>query len=117
MGVNVNVPVAALSPEVHDSATTLLELTGKKWPLEDLAEAFLARFAELEKRFLEEERLPLDAYMARFPFVGQRAAVYHRDRQLEGTIAGVAEDGALLLACEGETVRIVSGEVIHVRPR
>jgi len=117
VGVNVNVPVSALSPDVHESATTMLELTGRMWSLSGLASEFLVRFSQLEERFVADGRLPLDAYLARFPFVGQRVAVYYRECRSEGLIAGVAEDGALLLDCGGETVRVVSGEVNHVRPR
>jgi BirA family biotin operon repressor/biotin-[acetyl-CoA-carboxylase] ligase len=117
VGINVNVPVSALSPDVHGSATTLLELTGRTWSLDALARGFLERFAELEAGPVLRGCLPLDEYLARFPFVGQRVAVYYRDRQIEGAIAGIDGDGALLADCEGQRVRVVSGEVIHVRPR
>ncbi len=117
IGLNVNVPVASLSEELHSSATTLLHLTGREWSLGDIAMRFLDRFAGFEESLVSSRKLPLAEYRSRFPFVGHRAAVYYLERQVEGTISGIDEDGALLMVSQGKTIRVVSGEVIHVRPR
>jgi BirA family biotin operon repressor/biotin-[acetyl-CoA-carboxylase] ligase len=117
LGVNVNTRLDELSPEVADIATTLLEETGREHSRIELAGAFLARFADLEREFLREPVLPLDRYLRYFPFVGRPVRVTVRGAVLESTISGVASDGALLLAGPEGDLRITTGEVTHVRPQ
>jgi len=116
IGVNVNVMPRDLDPEVHAIATTLLEQRGSATALEDLLAHFLARFAALEADFVKDPSLPVDRYLRYFPYVGERVRVTDGGQKLQAPIAGIAADGALLLQGEGgEPIRIVTGEVIHVR--
>jgi BirA family transcriptional regulator, biotin operon repressor / biotin---[acetyl-CoA-carboxylase] ligase len=116
IGVNVNVTSQELAPEVRPIATTLQEQLGRTTDLQDLAASFLVRFAELEADFIESPSLPLDRYMRYFPSVGERVRVERNGEELVAPIAGVASDGALLLqGDDGESIRITTGEVTHVR--
>lgn len=116
IGVNVNVMPDDLAPEIRPIATTLLVQCGSPTNIESLLAAFLVRFVALETTFVESPALPLERYLRYFPFVGERVAVQWCGQELVAPIVGVAEDGALLLQGEdGETVRITTGEVTHVR--
>jgi len=115
VGLNVNCRVQELPPDLRLTAATMLDLTGRTWPIEALAVEFLSGFAVLESRFIAQKSIPVDAYMDRMWGIGRAVAVHGAGRQISGTIAAVAGDGALLLDCRGVRTRVLSGEVVHVR--
>ncbi len=116
IGVNVNVHCRDLAPEVHATATTLLDQRGRHTDHEELLAVFLERFAGLEAAFVEAPTLPRERYLRYFPFVGQPVRVQRHGQEVVAPVAGIGADGALLLAGDGgETMRITTGEVTHVR--
>lgn len=116
IGVNVNVHCRALAPEVHATATTLLDRLGHGTDLTELAATFLARFALLEAAFVVAPTLPRERYLRYFPYIGHRVQVQQQGHDVVAPIAGIAADGALLLAMDsGDTMRVTTGEIIHVR--
>ena len=117
-GINANGPIAGLPGELQETATSLRAETGKLHELGHLAAHFLAELGRLEAAFEADPALPVDDYMAFYPFVGTRVAAQLPGGSVEGDIVRVANDGTLVLSGQGgEEVRVTSGEVIHVRSK
>lgn len=118
LGLNVNTTVDQLSPEVADTATTLLAETGCRFAIEELAGAFLSEFVALEKKFEADPQLPVDEYMEYFPFVGSEVDIAFPNRSVTGKVRRVGGDGALIISTAGDPERrISSGEVKNVRSK
>lgn len=118
IGLNVNTTPADLPVELREIATSLLVETGQRQDMDEIAARFLARLHPLEESFVENPVLPRELFLAWFPFVGTLVSVQYGGRVLEAPVAGVGEDGALLLSGKkGETIRISAGEVTHAGTR
>ncbi len=113
IGVNVNIPTAALPVELRASATSLLHELGHELDLESLLDALLLRF---EARYVElcsagPEPL-LAAWRAAPNLLGQRVRVAAPAEVLEGIAHDLDVDGALLLRLpSGEFRRVIAADV------
>jgi BirA family biotin operon repressor/biotin-[acetyl-CoA-carboxylase] ligase len=112
IGLNVNIRVGAFDPTHRTSATSLREETGRELAREDLFLAVCESFASWYDLFLREGFEPLRlAWLARSDMAGKRVRVRFREEVREGVVAGIDQDGALLLADgQGKVVRIVAGD-------
>lgn len=104
LGFGVNL---ALAPALPDRATAALGAV----PPERFAHALLAALGSWLDRHAAEGLAPvLRAWMEAGPAPGTPLAIRQGDRLVEGRYHGLAADGALLLAQEGITHRILAGE-------
>jgi BirA family transcriptional regulator, biotin operon repressor / biotin---[acetyl-CoA-carboxylase] ligase len=101
IGVNVAIRPEELPAELRDRAGTL----GRR--PEDVEAVLHALLAALGPRLAEPSEAVLDALRARDALLGRRVAW----DQGEGTGAGIADDGALLVVAAGGLVRLDAGEV------
>jgi BirA family biotin operon repressor/biotin-[acetyl-CoA-carboxylase] ligase len=118
VGVNLNVDPADFPEEFRDRATSLSAACGR--PIDRLA---------FTRRLFESLEEVLDAHAeggfaklrprfdALFRMTGRRVRVRDLDgSESAGRVAGVADDGALLLdADDGSTLRVVAGDVTLVK--
>lgn len=113
-GINVNWRRGQMPPEIAGGATSLADLRGSPVDRVALLGSLLARLdAELEA--LERGRSPVPRVGAASALDGRRVTVDVGGTQLEGTAAGIAEDGALLLDTGVGRLALSVGEVVRVR--
>lgn len=119
IGVNLNIERSELPEEFRDRATSLRSHVGHKI---DRAAFVRQLFSCLEEVLDLHARKGFTAllprYEARFSMQGQSVRVSEIGGSiLLGTARGIGEDGALELErSDGETVRVIAGDVTLVRP-
>jgi BirA family biotin operon repressor/biotin-[acetyl-CoA-carboxylase] ligase len=117
MGVNVDWRDVERPAGLAASTTSLAEEAGgpvDRWELfARLVDVFGTRY----RAWTRDPAAFLDAYRRRCLTIGQRISVDAAGRPVRGIAAGVADDGALEVRTEaGVTLRLVAGDVAHVRP-
>lgn len=110
VGIGVNVVAA---PEGLGRPVVCLADLGVAADAEDVAAAFLARFADWVERYRAAGFGPVRAaWLAAGPAVGAWLSVQHGAERLEGGFVGLRDDGALLLDVAGRVVAVSGGEVL-----
>jgi BirA family biotin operon repressor/biotin-[acetyl-CoA-carboxylase] ligase len=112
IGLNVNMAGTAFDPAYRAGATSLKEETGETYLREEVA-VRLCREVEKWYGLLLREGFPpvRDRWLGRSEMSGQRVRILFRDELQEGVVAGLADDGALLLADPlGSVRRITAGD-------
>jgi BirA family biotin operon repressor/biotin-[acetyl-CoA-carboxylase] ligase len=115
IGLNVSVSVAAMSAVDQpwtDLETALGRSVSRNWLVGRLLGVLLSALCEFEQRGLASF---LGEWQARDVFAGRRVVLQLPDGEVCGMARGVDQDGALLLARNGELHRYHSGEV-SLRP-
>jgi BirA family biotin operon repressor/biotin-[acetyl-CoA-carboxylase] ligase len=113
IGVNVNMALEEFN-ETFGVATSLKIELDRELPREDLTAKLLAG---LEKWYLiftgKGFTLIRDAWIALSDMMGRDVVVHSMDKVEKGRVAGLDEDGALLLSKEkGQMERIIAGDII-----
>jgi len=114
LGLNVNGSSAGWPGDLPRRAAALADLTGAPLDLNRLAAAIIGRVLLAYDRFAEGEHLRTFAELwHRYDVLrGRRATVLEGGRRHTGTVAGIDDQGALLLHDErGGTQRFRAGEV------
>ncbi len=120
MGVNVDWRGVERPEELRAVATSLAEALPDptaevdRWALlAALADAFAARYGEWRR----DTAAFLPAYRERCATLGAPVRVDADGEVLQGRATAVADDGALeLRTTDGRTLRLLAGDVAHVRP-
>ena len=112
IGVNVNIVRADFDPAFRESATSLLEETGRIHSREELAVALCGRFEKWYKTLLCEGFPPVrERWLSLSGMAGKRVRLLFRGEEREGLVAGIDGDGALLLSDErGDIRRVTAGD-------
>jgi BirA family transcriptional regulator, biotin operon repressor / biotin---[acetyl-CoA-carboxylase] ligase len=112
IGINLNLAQEQIPEDLRDKATSVLVATGKTCDRANLAAEL---FSRLDTRYMETlgggfavVRPLWERYSA---LTGRRVTVVEGQSRLEGTVLGIAPDGALLLESNGRTVRVLTGDV------
>ncbi len=108
VGMGINVYKNAISDEISDIATSLEEVSGKRFSREDIILALTKEFY-LDRR---EEDI-LREYRAASLTLNRAVTVYpHGDEPYDATVTEILDDYSLLVKTDdGETKRVFSGEV------
>jgi BirA family biotin operon repressor/biotin-[acetyl-CoA-carboxylase] ligase len=108
-GIGLNI---AAAPEAPGRAVTSIAALGGVAGVEEVAERLLAAFAARLGHFAESG-MPgiVSAWRERALAEGTAMSVHRGGAPVTGHYAGLADDGALLLATAGGIARIVAGEV------
>lgn len=106
LGMNVNVPV-----ETDQAATSLYELTGRKWNLKELRGQIVTRFQkDLKGGFVPEEFEEVLAYQ------NQQISCLVGKEMIEGMLIGINDRGQLKIKLADESIRtIYSGDIQRLR--
>lgn len=113
-GINVNWPRAEMPDEIAGRATSLAELAGAPLDRVELLGALLARL-EAEVAALEAGASPVDRLREASVLDGRAVVVEVGEEAVEGVVAGIGEDGALLLDTPAGRLGLSVGEVVVVR--
>jgi BirA family biotin operon repressor/biotin-[acetyl-CoA-carboxylase] ligase len=112
IGGNVNIGKDDFDPAYRDTATSLLEETGREHSREELAFLLFGRleawYKDLQETGFTEVR---KAWLSRSEMMGKRIRIGFRDEVHEGTVQGIDHNGVLLISDEqGEILRITAGD-------
>jgi BirA family transcriptional regulator, biotin operon repressor / biotin---[acetyl-CoA-carboxylase] ligase len=114
MGINVNWRRREMPGEIGVRATSLADLAGTDLDRVTLLRLLLQRLDD-EISALEAGRSPVDRFRETSALDGRHVEVEVGEDRLEGTVAGIADDGSLLLDTPAGRVALSMGEVVAVR--
>jgi BirA family biotin operon repressor/biotin-[acetyl-CoA-carboxylase] ligase len=117
IGVNLLQRAADFPPELRATATSLLMASGREVEPETFAGALLSALAPMVEAGLENPAVLVALAGPHWIHrLGDPLAVLTGSGSLQGTFAGVGQDGALLLDVDGECRAVHDGEVLRLRP-
>lgn len=101
VGIGVNV-CNSLPEELKNIATTMQEITGKRFSVEEVTERLVQ---ELFKKHTMEEYISYVGYM------GQEATLIFGDERVHGRLISVDNEGGLHVEIDGKSKRLTAAEV------
>jgi BirA family transcriptional regulator, biotin operon repressor / biotin---[acetyl-CoA-carboxylase] ligase len=113
IGINTNTPMTDAPSELAATATTLLEITGKR---HDHIEILISLLNNLEKRLLKLQQTPAEIAADADAICLQRdkpIKVQHDNQTVAGICRGIAQDGALLLETAEGMSQYYSGAILQ----
>ena len=116
MGINVNIDKEEMPEEIQNIATSLSQITGKKFLRLKLLNKILYYLEHLYIICQEEGFAPiLDEWRKYSITLNQHIRVIGTNEVLEGIAVDIDDDGALLVNIDGQIKRVLAGDV-SIRP-
>jgi BirA family biotin operon repressor/biotin-[acetyl-CoA-carboxylase] ligase len=114
MGINVNNSLAMAPCEIQATGTSLCDVSGTAFDLNDLVIAWLQRFAgHLHALALGDAGLPL-LWQSLCALSGKTIELHAGNRTVRGLSRGIDGDGALLVETEAGLERFYAGVLVRV---
>ena len=117
IGVNVNMDIRALAPDVRRTATTLATAAGARIDRTEFAKAMLAGLDIWYQCFLKNEADVLEAWRELNVTLGCRVAVSGAGTTLAGRAHSVDAEGRLILKLDDGTLRQVNAGDVTILKR
>ena len=113
IGIGVNVNTTEFDDSIKDTASSILLQTGSSVKRSDVVVAFARHFSRYYEEFLKECNLSglADDYNKALINVGRDVKIVERDGSFVAKAVGIDETGSLIVEKDGDTIRIVAGEV------
>ena len=113
IGIGVNVNTTEFDDSIKDTASSILLQTGSSVKRSDVVVAFARHFSRYYDEFLKECNLSglADDYNKALINVGRDVKIVERDGNFVAKAVGIDETGSLIVEKDGNTQRIVAGEV------
>ncbi|HHX77859.1 MAG TPA: biotin--[acetyl-CoA-carboxylase] ligase [Firmicutes bacterium] len=113
VGINANISLLSLTPEVRQKASSLLTILGRPVDRPALAAAFLARFSHYYYLALEEGFDRIIKLWHRYEItLGRKVLLQQGDKKIEGIASGINDSGSLILTLpDGRQETYLAGEV------
>jgi BirA family transcriptional regulator, biotin operon repressor / biotin---[acetyl-CoA-carboxylase] ligase len=116
IGVDVNMGLGALPPEVRATTTTLAAETGKRVDRTLLLRQLFRELEHWYQAFLRNDAEVLEAWSALNMTIGNRVTVGGPDETLEGQAQGIDSDGRLIISLDDGSLRqVAAGDVTIVK--
>jgi BirA family biotin operon repressor/biotin-[acetyl-CoA-carboxylase] ligase len=116
IGVNVNMDLRELPPDVRRASSTVAAAAGKNIDRTGLLRELLAELDRWYQQFLKNEAQVLTAWQERNVTLGNRVAVSGSGSRLEGVAHSIDADGRLILKMDDGALRTVAaGDVTLVK--
>lgn len=117
IGVNLNMTADQFPEDLRYPATSMLLATGRSVSRIDFTRCLLRHLDDLYELYLTQGFVPvLEAWMSYFDLIGRAVEVDYHDRRVVGTVAGLDDDGALLLVLgDGSRERVLAGDVCPLK--
>lgn len=112
IGCNVNMP-KELTDKIDQKATSLMQISGKTWALDDILQLFLEQFLiDLSTLELEGFEGFQSYYNSLLAFKGNTITIKDGNRSFQGICKGASKTGKLILLLpSGKEIEIYSGEI------
>ena len=112
IGINVNMPTASLDA-ITPPATSLLQLSQKKWNLQKLTELLMHQFLQDFKLLMKAGFAPFQApFEDILAYKGQEITCCDGSQEIKGICHSITKDGRLQLVLpSGEIKMLTAGEV------
>lgn len=113
IGIGVNVNTTEFDDSIKDTASSILLQTGRSVKRSDIVVAFAKHFSKYYDEFLKKCNLSglADDYNKALINVGRDVKIVERDGSFVAKAVGIDETGSLIVEKDGNTQRIVAGEV------
>lgn len=113
IGIGVNVNTTEFDDSIKDTASSILLQTGRSVKRSDIVVAFARHFSKYYDEFLKKCNLSglADDYNKALINVGRDVKIVERDGSFVAKAVGIDETGSLIVEKDGDTIRIVAGEV------
>jgi BirA family biotin operon repressor/biotin-[acetyl-CoA-carboxylase] ligase len=116
IGLNVNMELAELPPEIRSLSTTLSAEAGGPVPRTELLRRVLVELDRWYQVFLRNEALVLREWETLNMTLGKRVTVVGLGETSEGTAQGIDHDGRLILKLDDGSLRqVAAGDVTIVK--
>ena len=117
IGVDVNMELDELPPEVRSHTTTLAEEAGAKIDRTRLLQQVLRDLEHWYRKFLTNDADVLEEWKRLNTTIGNRVTVSGAGETLEGLAQGVDSDGRLIVRLDDGTIRTVAAGDVTIRKR
>lgn len=111
IGINVNTPVEAFSPQVAEIAGSIYTQSGQKADTECLARALIEELDSMYSLWTEDKKCCLAEYRSRCINTGKDAILLENGSSAPAKIIGIDDNYALIALSDGEERHINCGEV------
>ncbi|MGI5976285.1 MAG: biotin--[acetyl-CoA-carboxylase] ligase [Candidatus Limivicinus sp.] len=111
IGLNVNTPPAALSPELRDSASSLRIVLGREIPLQPMAEAMIEELDGMYARWTLDPGCCLEDYRRLCISTGRDVRLIRGGVSRDARSLGIADDYSLIVEADGKREHVHFGEV------
>jgi BirA family biotin operon repressor/biotin-[acetyl-CoA-carboxylase] ligase len=113
MGLNINMNPQDFDPVLRDSATSLSIQTGRGHDRIEMISGLFASIAKWYKIYLDKGFSGLrKTWLAYAGMVGRRIRVVYKDEVQVGSVAGIDDDGTILLQDDrGAIHRVIAGDI------
>lgn len=108
MGLNVN---NEIPDGLKETATSMREALGKPVDIGEVLERLLEYLGRWYKTFLENPPLVVEEVRGRTMLIGKEVRVLRDGNDLVGRVINISDDGSLILDVDGQTVKVVYGDV------
>jgi BirA family biotin operon repressor/biotin-[acetyl-CoA-carboxylase] ligase len=117
IGINVTTPEEFFPQEIRQTATSLLQATGRPFERQPLLKAILLELDAAYAAFKSTgPKAVLDAWRPYAATLGQRVRVEMVNQTLEGEALELTDSGQLIVRTDqGLDVEILAGEVVHLQ--
>jgi BirA family biotin operon repressor/biotin-[acetyl-CoA-carboxylase] ligase len=117
IGINVNIGYNQFSEELRGSSSSLVMETGKEISRQEL---IISIYENLEKWYKQLLRKGFDEIKKRWleiaPMIGQTVQVIFQEESVSGRVAGLADDGSLILFSKGnKEIKVSAGDATIMR--
>ena len=114
VGLNANFSTAELPGHVKESATTLLDQTGRTHSLARIAAGVLGRLETIWPSLMQDDTDLVKRWRQRDGLLGRQVLVQAAGKMVAGRAEGIDEWGALRLVSDGAKLSLPIGEVLSV---
>ncbi|HET6490366.1 MAG TPA: biotin--[acetyl-CoA-carboxylase] ligase [Syntrophales bacterium] len=116
VGMNINTPPDRFPADLRERATSLAAHAGHTVPRAEILGAFLDCFEHYYDLIGKEGFAPvIGRWRELSDMVGRRVRVQDFNRSLQGTIAGIDDDGVLLIkTADADIHRVIAGDVEYL---
>lgn len=110
MGVGLNVN-NEIPDGLKETATSMMEALGEPVDIGEVLERLLEYLGRWYKTFLENPPLVVEEVRGRTMLIGKEVRVLLDGNDLVGRVITISDDGSLILDVDGQTVKVVYGDV------
>lgn len=112
IGIGLNVNQSSFPEEIRDRAVSLLMATGKKFDREELLSTILTRFNAIYETLKAKDFYSvMKKWRERSNMFGREIKLRLAEKEFEGILEDVADDGAIVVRTSSGVLKFTAGEI------